>query len=61
MYLTDVNIKELALLLDASEAGLVLIQSRLWQVRKKLQKIIGTPVGYQYNDTNDGSFEEGLR
>ena len=55
------NIKELALLLDASEAGLVLIQSRLWQVRKKLQKIIGTPVGYQYNDTNDGSFEEGLR
>lgn len=39
--------------LDQCEADLVMIQHRIYRVRQALERIVGHPVGYQYETPNE--------
>lgn len=41
--------RQLALSLDRIEADLVGLQHRVYSVRKRLEEVVGEPVGYQYD------------
>ena len=51
--------KQLAEDIDRTEADLVMLQSRLWSVRQRLQKYVGRPVGFQYDEPNERGSHEG--
>ena len=51
--MTKEEANDIAVDIDRTEADLIMLQSRLWRIRQKLQAYVGKPIGYQYGEPNE--------